>query len=275
MFWNITGSVGMGGANRAADVEAVATRLKMIGKLQGDGMSMMSRQQPTSALAAYAAGSSSGPRMSMAPTPPANPFAGRPGMASTPAAGWNIDAIIVSIKAFQRDFLPAPDGLISPNGTSVQLLRNWSVKPIDNGVQLPGRLKEAWDLVNPLLPAGSRCTSGFRSAEEQRAILHRFFKDKYKAAIIAKYGQASYDAANTNLVANEDKVLEMVRGVGQQIARPGSSKHQQGKAIDVGGPDKIDPEQVRVIKMVAKANPSLLSGVVLKERNGCVHFELR
>jgi hypothetical protein len=32
---------------------------------------------------------------------------------------------------------------------------------------------------------------------------------------------------------------------------------------------------VRIIRMAAKANPTLFSGNVLKERNGCVHFEIR
>jgi hypothetical protein len=65
-----------------------------------------------------------------------------------------------------------------------------------------------------------------------------------------------------------------VHGVGQQIAAPGKSMHQRGKAIDVGGPDAIDQAQVDIIKLVARAHPDLFSGKVLKERNGCVHFEI-
>jgi hypothetical protein len=66
-----------------------------------------------------------------------------------------------------------------------------------------------------------------------------------------------------------------VRGVGQAIAKPGTSAHQKGKAIDIGGPSNIDNEQVRIVRIVAKANPHILSGFVLKERNGCVHFEIK
>jgi hypothetical protein len=65
----------------------------------------------------------------------------------------------------------------------------------------------------------------------------------------------------------------MVRGMGQQIAAPGSSMHQKAKAVDVGGPD--DAKQVEVIKLVAAAHSDLFTGKVLKERNGCVHFEVR
>lgn len=102
-----------------------------------------------------------------------------------------------------------------------------------------------------------------------------FFLNTYRVQIIAKYGQQQYDAVKANLLANETKVLEMVRGVGQAIAAPGASMHQRGKAIDIGGPSAIDNKQVEVVKLVARAHSDLLSGKVLKERNGCVHFEIR
>lgn len=97
----------------------------------------------------------------------------------------------------------------------------------------------------------------------------------FRGQIVAKYGQPAFDAAAKDLEKNEDDVLAMVRGVGQLIAKPGSSPHQRGKAIDIGGPASIDAQQVAVVKLVARANPGLLSGKVLRERNGCVHFELR
>ncbi|WP_178133701.1 hypothetical protein [Vineibacter terrae] len=34
-------------------------------------------------------------------------------------------------------------------------------------------------------------------------------------------------------------------------------------------------EQVRVARMVGSANNTLFSGKILKERNGCVHVEIR
>ena len=128
--------------------------------------------------------------------------------------------------------------------------------------------------MDPLLPEGSYCSSGYRSAEDQRRILHNFFLNTFKIQIIGKYGQQAYGSARSNLAANESKILEMVHGVGQAIAAPGSSMHQKGKAIDIGGPSTIDNKQVEVVQLVAKAHPDLLSGKVLKERNGCVHFEI-
>ena len=183
-------------------------------------------------------------------------------------------ALLQAISAAQRHFMAAPDQLINPAGTTLGFLNGWAEKTISPGVQLPGRLREAWDWVNPLLPVGSHCSSGFRSAEEQRQILQKFFNITFRAEIVAKYGQPAYNQVAANLLGNETRVLEMVRGVGQQIAAPGASLHQQGKAIDIGGPDSIDVRQVEVVKLVARAHADLFNGKVLKERNGCVHFEL-
>lgn len=192
-----------------------------------------------------------------------------------PSNGAMDDAIMRGILAVQRHFLAQPDGVISVGGRTHAFLNTWTVKRVGTGVQLPGKLKDAWELVSPLLPEKSYCSSGFRSPEDQRRILHAFFLTQFRAEIIRKYGQQRYDAAKADLRANESAVLEMVRGVGQQIAAPGKSKHQQGKAIDIGGPNVIDQKQVEVVKLVARANPTVLSGVVLQERNGCVHFEVR
>jgi hypothetical protein len=167
-----------------------------------------------------------------------------------------------------------PDGVISVGGPTHKVLSKWKTGPIKAGVQLPGRLKEAWDWVSPLLPEGSYCSSGFRSAEEQRRILHNFYLHTFRSQLIAKYGLTSYESMKINLLANEAQILNMVRGVGQQIAAPGKSMHQRGKAIDIGGPSTVDQTQVDVVKLVARAHRDLLSGKVLKERNGCVHFEI-
>lgn len=188
--------------------------------------------------------------------------------------GYLDDIIMQGIIDAQRHFMLVPDGVISVGGKTQGFLANWKNKPISAGVQLPGRLREAWDWVDPLLPDGSYCSSGYRSADDQRRILHNFFLNTYRTQIIAKYGQAAYDAAKADLRANEAKVLEMVRGVGQAIAAPGSSMHQKGKAIDIGGPSAIDNKQVETVRLVAKAHPDLYSGKILKERNGCVHFEI-
>lgn len=181
--------------------------------------------------------------------------------------------IQAGIDALQRHFMRRPDGVISVHGVTHRILSDWQDKPISPGVQLPGNLRTAWDWVNPLLPKGSYCSSGFRSAADQRRILHQFYNKSLSGQIVAKYGQQEYDDVAADLLGQEDKVLAMVRGVGQAIAKPGASMHQKGKAVDIGGPN--DAEQVRIVRIVANAHPALFSSKApLKERNGCVHFEI-
>lgn len=253
--------IGVGQPNLPHDVERLETMLVRIGKLLPKNFGDISGQQCT-AMPVWQ-------QFSFTYMPNANPV-----MQSTSEDPKLDSDTLQAIYSVQNHFMAVPDGIISPGGMTDTFIRNWEVKPVNAGVDLRDRLQEAWDLVNPLLPAGSSCTSGYRSAEKQRQLLHNFFLNTYRLAIITQYGQAAYDAAAANLIANEDKVLEMVRGVGQAIAKPGTSAHQKGKAIDIGGPSTIDDEQVRIVRLVAKANPQLLSGKVLKERNGCVHYEI-
>lgn len=182
-----------------------------------------------------------------------------------------IDDAIVST---QHHWMLQPDAVISPGGRTQTYIQAWSIKPIDAGVQLPGDLRTAWDLVNPLLPMGSSCVSGLRSADDQRRILHDFFLRKYKSEIIAEIGQTEYAELSKDLLANEARVLELVQGTGQDIAAPGSSKHQLGKAADISGPNP--GRRAEITRMVARANPQIfLANRVRLETNGCVHFEIR
>ncbi len=194
-------------------------------------------------------------------------------IACFPCSGVFDAKIQAGIEAVQSHFMQRPDGVMAVSGQTHTFLANWEEKQISPGVQLPGQLRTAWNWVNPLLPKGSYCSSGFRSADDQRRILHKFYNTTFRAQIIAKYGQAQYDLIGKDLLQNEDKVLEMVRGVGQAIAKPGSSMHQKSKAIDIGGPN--DDQQVKVVQLVARAHPELFSQKApLKERSGCVHFEI-
>lgn len=182
---------------------------------------------------------------------------------------------IQAIESVQKHFMRKPDKIIDPKGRTMFFLNRWSIKPVNSGVDLRGNLKKAWDLLNPLLPPSSKCTSGYRSPEKQRQILHHFFSKTYKRRIIAKYGLQAYNEVWADKRDREADILKMVRGIGQAIAAPGKSMHQKGRAFDIGGPSSIDPEQVRIAKIVAAANPDIFTGKVLQERNGCVHVEIK
>ena len=60
--------------------------------------------------------------------------------------------ILQGIGSLQRHFMRLPDQVVSPHGATLGYLSGWQEKPVSPGVQLPGRLKEAWTWLNPLLP---------------------------------------------------------------------------------------------------------------------------
>lgn len=245
----ITGSVGgVGAANKPDDVKAVQTRLQYI-----RDQSFLNR---------------------IPLRRPDYPGLGSRGEVSRMPSGVCDEITIGWIKEFQSIFLKTPDGVISPGGTTNKFLSNWGIRPVNSGVQWQGQLETAWLLMSPLLPDGSRCTSAYRSAEDQKRIIDNMFTDTYGAELKRKLG-ARYDTilASTGDARYRSMVTEL-RAVGQDVAMPGSSPHQRGKAIDVGGPSTIDAEQVRIARMVGTANNALFSGKILKERNGCVHVEI-
>src|SRR5262245_17549787 len=168
------------------------------------------------------------------------------------------DVTLDWILQFQSLFMHRPDGMITPGSVTAKFLAGWSISPIDPGVIWQGRLKTAWLTVSPLLPPRSRCTSAWRSADDQKRIIDRMFLTTYAgelkprlgtryAAIVALTGDVRYAA-----------MVPELRGIGQAVAMPGRSPHQKGKAFDIGGPS--DAEQVRVCRMVAAANATLFSG---------------
>jgi hypothetical protein len=262
----LSGTVGRNAANRPGDVAAVQAKLAAI-------------RQTSTREGIPLHGVSYVPRVSRGPVPFAPELAGAPNRG--PGAGSQSQLGLVEtldettvewIRQFQSLFLRMPDGVIQPGGVTAKLLSGWSISPIDTGVNWQGELKTAWLMVSPLLPPNSRCTSAYRSAEEQKQIIDRMFLTTYVlelkvklaaryTAIVAMTGDARYAAMVTEL-----------RGIGQAVALPGRSPHQRGKAFDIGGPD--DAEQVKLCKMVAGANARLFSGKILKERNGCVHVEI-
>ncbi len=195
---------------------------------------------------------------------------------STYVSDGTLDKVVQeAINDTQQHWMKTPDGVISVNGATQKYINAWQIKSVGANVSFNSypSLQKAWDLVNPILPSGSRCTSAYRSTEKQRAILQEFFTKTYKAEIVKKYTQKTYDDVAKDLLANEAKVVEMVRGIGQAIAAPGTSMHEKGKAIDLGG--AAPAKQIEIVKLVAKANSDLFSGKVIQERNGCVHFEIK
>ncbi|MET0089601.1 MAG: hypothetical protein ABW068_06180 [Candidatus Thiodiazotropha sp.] len=57
------------------------------------------------------------------------------------------DRIMKGIIDVQKHFMRSPDGVISVNHATHSFINLWSTKKVSPGVQLPGRLKTAWDMV--------------------------------------------------------------------------------------------------------------------------------
>lgn len=245
----MSGSVGgPGAANRAADVTAVQ------GKLGAIRETSMFEGVPLRGVAYTGIG----PRGDISRMPT--------GVCDDITIGW--------IKDFQSLFMKTPDGVISPGGATHKFMNGWALSPVNAGVNFnTPQLKTAWMILSPLLPPLSKCTSAYRSAADQERIIDNMWSVTYAAELRGKLG-ARYDTigAMTGDARYAAMVTEL-RAIGQQVARPGTSPHQKGKAVDIGGP--ADAEQVRVAKLVAAANSTLYSGTILKERNGCVHVEIR
>lgn len=173
---------------------------------------------------------------------------------------------------FQSLFMRIPDGSVVPGGITAKFMSSWSVSPINSNVEWQGQLKSAWLMVSPLLPPGSYCSSGYRSADAQKRIIDEMFLGKYAAELRSKLGTRY---ATITALTGDARYIAMVpelRAIKQAVALPGRSPHQKGKAFDIGGPD--DAGQIKVCKMVSAANVTLFSGFILRERNGCVHVEI-
>lgn len=244
----LSAAVGVGAPNRSTDVKAVQERLQYI------------RDQSV--------------RNRIPLRRPGYAGIGGRGEVSRMANGLCDDITVSWIKEFQSIYLNMPDGVISPGGMTSKFLSIWSIKPVGTRVQWMGQLETAWLLMSPLMPEGSHCTSAYRSADDQRRIIDNMFKTTYVTELKAKLG-TRYDTILASTGTDRDRAMVTeLRALKQDVAMPGSSPHQKGKAIDVGGPSTIDAEQVRVAKLVGTANNALFSGKILKERNGCVHVEI-
>jgi len=209
---------------------------------------------------------------------------------------------LVDIVKYIRNYstIPLPDGLVSPGGSAHERLfhsdapryvpkQKGRVKQIQGAVRQKmsecpehekkywERIHAIWNEISPYLPEDSEMISGYRSTDSQRRLLHDFYNSKYKDSIIAQFGENEWkkykNMQNVNDAAADPAMCMMIRkATGQLIAVPGTSSHQKGRAIDIGGAD--DAEQVRSLlwchvvfyeqKRVTK---------ILPERNGCVHFE--
>ena len=111
---------------------------------------------------------------------------------------------------------------------------------------------DAWKILSPYLPEGTIMTSGYRSKEKQRTELYERFKDaklldkyvsEFKSAgekdprstyndCIAKIDNKAKETEDT-LSTIDKKIHKPVEKYTGDIALPGKSAHERGKAVDI------------------------------------------
>jgi len=141
------------------------------------------------------------------------------------------------------------------------------------------KISKVWNALSPYLPADSYMTSGYRSPEGQRKILHNWYNKKYKTLIVKKYGEKTWkkyhDMQGVKDAVADPEMCKMVKGATSQlIAVPGRSAHQRGCAIDIGG--KADSQQIAALLWYyAEFTSKNHVTKILPERNGCLHIEFK
>ena len=135
------------------------------------------------------------------------------------------------------------------------------------------RIIAVWQAVSPYLPGGDTyMSSGLRTTQNQIDIIEDFYTGKYKAQIVAAHGQDEWAKYVGQMdAASVDVKRSRVKACGQDVARPGTSPHEFGRAIDVGGKD--DAGQIHALLRVHIEVDASLVAYLLYEKNGCVHFE--
>lgn len=260
----MTDSVGEGGKNQHDDLVLVQSRLRDLG-------------YPVNATGAIDDATIRAIKLFQAAR---TAYAVQPGQKGS-LVGWidgRIDAGGPSAKAlFSNAAQPftsiAPSG-VKPIGTSPQASLDAAT---GESRAIWDRLLAVWNQVSPYLVGDAYMSSGYRSEADQARIIEDFYvKTKvqggYKEALIATHGEAGWSAY---VGLDDDGSIEIkrqrVKALGQDVAAPGSSPHQSGRAIDIGGTQEA--EQILALLRFAIEIDAALVTLVLYEKNTCIHLE--
>ena len=144
------------------------------------------------------------------------------------------------------------------------------------------KIENVWKEVGPYLPIGSELSSGYRDSAAQRLQLHKKYR-AFKDQIILKYNKETWakndikideklsDSEQEKLdVELHTQICEAVSH--KEVALPGKSLHQKGRAIDVGGnADRLKRIRTLGFYMVNFEKTEFVSAI--NNETNCVHFE--
>ncbi len=144
------------------------------------------------------------------------------------------------------------------------------------------KIENVWKEVGPYLPDGSELASGYRDSAAQRVQLHKKYIS-FEDDIVSTYDRDTWEKnvakMNEKLPESElDKFdIELhtqickVKG-NREVALPGKSLHQHGRAIDVGGTsDRLERIRALGFYLIKFENTAFVSAV--NNETNCVHFE--
>lgn len=157
------------------------------------------------------------------------------------------------------------------NGTDKDMKDKWQ------------KIMDVWNEISPYLPAGTTMASGFRTKNEQREQLY----DKYSTFQDKISLQFPDEDCQKNLKDSADKTLteenrnkldikmhnQICKAVSsREVALPGTSKHESGKAIDTQTSPGEDRARTLLWYSIEFASIRTILNIT-KEDNSCVHFE--
>jgi hypothetical protein len=172
-------------------------------------------------------------------------------------------------------------GEIKPLEASIEKKKNDALNGTDETEKKAWtNVTKVWDDVSPYLPVGSRMESGYRSTEAQRKQLYAKYYT-FKNKIIEKFDADTWEKYYTMQISKmtdeelKQSDIEMHRQICEaksphEVALPGKSKHEFGKAADSQLAD-VSARIRALLWFSIEFNGTIRN--ITREENDCGHFE--
>ena len=186
---------------------------------------------------------------------------------------------------------PIPKGKEKDYNKSTEEKKDTALKGQDKDLKDKWqKIEDVWKEVSPYLPDGTIMFSGYRSKEDQRDELYKRFnkgdRKKYVAYIKPEGKMTSEDVYNDCVIKIDDRsnrtdseldkvdlrIHTAVKKNSGEIALPGESIHQSGKAIDTQISD-VNKRLKALLWYWINFPDKKYVVRIFNEKNNCVHFE--
>lgn len=185
-----------------------------------------------------------------------------------------------------KKYVAIKKGAVKPLAPSIETKKNDAINGTDAYLKESWtKIMDAWNKVSPYLPETTRMESGLRTKAEQRSQLYEkyggFSKNIGDMFGISEFASNRKKSRDTTINDSERNTLDKTMHSqicaavsSREVALPGTSKHESGKAIDTQISSAED--RVRALLWYSVEFPSeILVHNITKESNSCVHFEFK